>query len=45
MPIDALIAECGGEGCDWIHNNHVVAKMLSAGVNMASYESLYLRMA
>lgn len=45
MNIDALIAECGGEGCDWVHNNHVVAKMLSAGVNMSSYESLYNRMA
>jgi len=41
--IDGMIAKCGGEACDWLHDDEFIADVLSSGVDFGSYESLYKR--
>lgn len=41
--IEDMINKCGGEACDWIHNDEFLADVISSGVDLHDYESLYTR--
>jgi len=41
--INDMIHKCGGEACDWIHNDEFMADVMSSGVDFYDYESLYAR--
>jgi len=44
LDIERMISECGGEACDWMQNDQVMGQVLSAGVQLDDYFSLYARM-
>jgi len=41
--VDAMILKCGGEACDWLHQDDFIADVMSYGVDLSSYASLYER--